>query len=178
MVSEQPDIAAALQASELSDPVQMVRHGIEAARAQQWELGFALLGEAYRRFSREPEAAVPPATLSYYGLCLAMHRGRTKEAAEYCELALDREFFRADFYWNLGQVWIRAGHRRKAVEAIERGLAVEPQNPRLTKLMESIGVRRQPVLSFLHRDNPLNVSLGKVRHSMARKKDPKPSSTR
>jgi len=178
MASEQPDVASVLQASESSDPAQMVRHGIEAARSQQWELGFALLGEAYRRLSREPEAGVPAAALSYYGLCLAMHRGRTKEAAEFCELALNREFFRADFYWNLGQVWIRAGHRRKAVEAIERGLAVEPQNPRLTKLMQGIGVRREPVLSFLDRDNPLNVSLGKVRHTLARKKDGKPTPPR
>lgn len=177
MVSEHPDIASAPKA-ESSDPLQMVKHGIEAARAQQWELGLALLGEAYGRLSREPEAAVPPAALSYYGLCLAMHRGRTKEAAEYCELALEREFFRADFYWNLAQVCIRAGHRRKAVEAIERGMAVEPQNPRLTRLMESIGMRRRPVLSFLHRDNPLNVSLGKARHSMARKKEEKPPPTR
>jgi tetratricopeptide (TPR) repeat protein len=159
-----------------SDPQRLIELGIEAAKAEKFDRGLVYLGEAYLLLSRDKDAKVPPVALSYYGLCLAMQKGRNKEAAEYCELALEREFFNVDHYINLGQVWIRAGHRRKAVDALERGLAVEPTNPRLRKLRESVGVRRPPVVRFLNRDNPINVSLGKVRRKIedgSGKKSPK-----
>jgi len=155
-----------------AEAVRVVEEGIAAARAQRWETGFTLIGQAYRSLSRGRDAETLAAALSYYGLCLAMHKGRTKEGADYCELALEKEFFRADFYWNLAQVWIRAGRRRKAVEAIERGLAIDPHNRSLVEVRDRIGVRRSPVLSFLDRDNPLNVSLGKVRASIKTKPGP------
>ena len=155
-----------------AEAVQLVEEGIAAARAQRWETGFTLIGQAYRNLSRGRDAETLAAALSYYGLCLAMHKGRTKEGAEYCELALEKEFFRADFYWNLAQVWIRAGRRRKAVEAIERGLAVDPQNRSLLEVRDRIGVRRRPIFSFLGRGHPLNVSLGKVRASIKAKPGP------
>ena len=159
-----------------SDPQRLIALGIEAAKADMFDRGLVYLGEAYLRLSRDKDAKVPPVALSYYGLCLAMQKGRNKEAAEYCELALEREFFNVEHYINLGQVWIKAGHRRKAIDALERGLAVEPTHQRLRKLRESVGVRRPPVVRFLHRDNPINVSLGKVRRKIEEgsgKKGPK-----
>ncbi len=155
-----------LREAGIVDPLHLIQLGIEAAKAQKFERGLVFLGEAYLQLSRDKDARIPPTALSYYGLCLAMQRGRNKEAAEYCELALEREFFNVEHYVNLGQVWINAGHRRKAVDALERGLAVDPGNPPLRKLRESIGVRRSPVVRFLDRDNPVNVSLGKVRRKL------------
>ena len=172
--SETPD--SILREAGTADPQRLIQLGIEAAKAKRFERGLVFLGEAYLLLSRDKDAKVPPVALSYYGLCLAMAKGRNKEAAEYCELALEREFFNVDHYANLGQVWIRAGNRRKAVDALQRGLAVEPGHPYLRALRESIGVRKTPVLGFLHRDNPLNVSLGKVRRKIERpvkKKVPK-----
>jgi tetratricopeptide (TPR) repeat protein len=161
---------AILRQAGTSDPNELIRLGIEAATAQRFDRGLVYLGEAYLQLSRDKDAKVPAAALSYYGLCLSMQKGRNKEAAEYCELALEKEFFNAEHYINLGQVWIRAGHRRKAVDSLQRGLAVEPTNMRLRALRESIGIRKGPVLPFLHRDNPLNVSLGKVRRQLQKKK--------
>ena len=159
--NESPD--SILRSAGTSDPQKLIQRGIEAARSRRFEQGLVLLGEAYLALSRDKDSRVPPAALSYYGLCLAMQRGRNKEAAEYCELALEREFFNVEHYANLGQVWIKAGHRRKAVDALERGLAVEPSNARLKALRQSIGIRRPAIVRFLHRDNPVNVMLGKVR---------------
>jgi len=148
------------------DPLHLIHLGIEAAQEQKFDRGLVFLGEAYLQLSRNKDARIPPAALSYYGLCLAMQKGRNKEAAEYCELALERELFNVEHYVNLSQDWINAGHRRKAVDALERGLAVEPGNSRLRMLRESVGVRKPPVLRFLPRDNPVNVSLGKVRRKI------------
>jgi tetratricopeptide (TPR) repeat protein len=155
------------------DPLHLIQLGIEAARAKKFDRGLVFLGEATLQLSRDKDSRIPPAALSYYGLCLAMQKGRNKEAAEYCELALEREFFNVEHYVNLGQVWINAGHRRKAVDALDRGLAIEPGDPRLRMLRESVGVRKPPVLGFLPRDNPVNVSLGKVRRKIKKPGPPK-----
>ena len=95
-----------------------------------------------------------------------MHKGRYKEAAEFCQAAIEREFYNSDHYENLGRVWVEGGSRRKAVEAFDKGIALSPENRRLRKLREEIGVRRRPVIPFLHRDNPLNITLGRMRHRM------------
>lgn len=148
------------------DPMLYVRSGIEAARAGDFERGLIFLAEAYLRLSRAPDAKIPPAALSWYGLALAMHRGRFKEAADFCQLAIDKEFYNSEHYVNLARVWVAGKSRRKAVEAIDRGLAVESGNVTLLKLRVGLGVRRPPVLTFLHRDHPVNQALGRLRHQM------------
>jgi tetratricopeptide (TPR) repeat protein len=148
------------------DPSEWIRQGIQAAKAEEFERGLIYLAAAYRRLSQDREAKLPAAALSYYGLCLAKHKGRIKEAAEFCQLALEREFYNPEHYLNLGQVYVAGRSRRKAVDAIERGLAVDPNNVALQKLRLGLGVRRPPVIPFLHRDNPLNRSLGKVRQQV------------
>lgn len=160
------DSASVLAECGSDDPADFIRAGIVAGRADQFEKGLILLAEAHRRISRDKQGAFPPLALSYYGLCLAMHTGRAKEAAEFCQAALEREFFNIELYANMGRVWAAARSRRKAVDAIDRGLAVEPRNQMLLKLRETLGVRKQPVLPFLHRNNPLNVTLGRVRHTI------------
>lgn len=155
------------------DPQEWIRRGIEAARAKQFEKGLVFLAEAYRRLSREKDGKIPPAALSFYGLCLAMHKGRVKEAAEFCQIAVEREFYNPEHYLNLGQVWIVGRSRRKAVDALDRGLAIDPNNADLHRARSSLGIRKRPVLPFLHRDNPLNVTLGRMRRSATPKPAPK-----
>ena len=60
--------------------------------------------------------------------------------------------------------------RRLAVNTIERGLKLDPDHKGLLELKQEIGARRKPVLGFLGRDNPLNVFLGRLRHSMGSEK--------
>ena len=140
----------------------LVDLGVAAARAGQFERGLIFLAEAYRHLGREHQRLSAP-LLSYYGLCLALHRGRIKEAAEFCLFGIDKDRFNADAYHNMARVWIAGRSRRKAVDAIERGLAIDPRHKALVKLRDDIGIRKRPVIPFLHRDNPLNVSLGKLR---------------
>lgn len=155
-----------LELAGTDDPQDLLRLGIAAAREQNYDRGLTFLSEAYRRFSARSESAVPPAALSYYGLCLALNKGRVKEAAEFCQLAIQKEFYNSEHYLNLARVWAAGRARRKAVEAIDRGLAVDPHNGALQRFRVELGVRKRPVLPFLHRDNPLNVTLGRVRHSI------------
>lgn len=154
-----PDVLAEWKTGALEDLVQL---GIGAARAGQYERGLIFLTEAYQHLGRE-HARLSAPLLSYYGLCLALHRGRIKEAAEYCTFGIEKDRFNADAYFNLARVSIAGRSRRKAVEALERGLAVDPRHKGLRDLQQQLGVRHSPVIPFLHRDNPLNVSLGKMR---------------
>lgn len=164
MVRESLDPVTVLADAGSEDPSELARLGIAAARRQDFERGYILLKEAYDRFQRIGDTKHLAPVLSYYGLCLARYRARYREGAQFCQAAIDREFFKAEYYYNLAQVWVAGRSRRRAVEAIQRGLSVEPGHAALRELEEELGKRRQPVIRFLARDNPLNRSLGKLRH--------------
>jgi tetratricopeptide (TPR) repeat protein len=166
-----------LSQSGTDDPQEFIRLGIDAARKEDFQRGLIFLAEAYRRLVGKEgmKDAFPAAAFSYYGLCLALHKGRIKEGADFCQVALDLEFYNAENYMNLARVWIAARSRRKAVEALERGLAVDPRSQGLQKLRLSLGVRQKPVIPFLGRDNPLNITLGRMRSGSGKKPAAKPS---
>ncbi len=149
----------------------LVELGISAAKAAQFERGLIFLAEAYRHVGRDQHRLSGP-LLSFYGLCLALHRGRIKEAAEFCWLGVEKDHFNPDVYHNMARVWMAGRSRRKAVEALEKGLALDPKHPGLKRLMAEMGMRKAPVIPFLHRDNPLNVSLGKMRKRSGEAKSP------
>jgi hypothetical protein len=65
------------------------------------------------------------------------------------------------------------------VEALDRGIALDPKHTGLKHLKAEMGTRKSPVIPFLHRDNPLNVSLGKMRRRKDELKPPaSPGSSR
>jgi len=155
-----------LAQSGTDDPQEFIRLGIEAARKDDFERGLIFLAEAHKRLVDKDtvkDSTFPPAAFSYYGLCLGLYKGRIKEAADFCQIALDLEFYNAENYANLARVWIAGRVRRKAIETLERGLAVDPRSTVLVKIRRNLGVRKKPVLPFLGRDNPLNVTLGRIR---------------
>lgn len=156
-------VLAEWRSGDLEDLVEL---GVAAARAGEYERGLIFLAEAYRHLSREKHRLSGP-LLSSYGLCLALHKRRIKEAAEFCWLGVEKDHFNPDAYYNMARVWMAGRSRRKAVEALEKGLALDSRHPGLLRLRAEFGTRRTPVIPFLHRDNPLNVSLGKVRKKMA-----------
>lgn len=164
MIRESLDPVAVLAEAGSEDPAEISRLGIAAARRQDFERGYILLKEAYDRYQRIGDSKHLAPVLSYYGLCLAMFRSRYREGAQFCQAAIDREFFKAEYYYNLAQVWVVGRSRRRAVEAIHRGLSVEPSHAALKELEEELGRRRRPVIQFLSRDNALNRSLGRLRH--------------
>jgi len=139
------------------------RKGLEAL-GQGRRLEALALFEAAIELDRQKGLGRPQGRyLSYYGLCLSPVAGRGHEALDFCRQASQLEQFDPDVCCNLGRVLMRLGRRREAFDAFLRGLKVEPRHARIRRALRVMGVRRRPVLSFLPRQHPLNVLLGRLR---------------
>lgn len=103
--------------------------------------------------------------LSFFGLSLAVMQKKFKPAIDLCRRAIELEFYNGDHYANLARVYTIAGNRKKALETIEQGLKVGPENDYLLATRRELGVRARPALPFLDRAHPINVSLGQSRHA-------------
>jgi tetratricopeptide (TPR) repeat protein len=103
--------------------------------------------------------------LSYFGLCLALVQKKYKPAIDLCKRAIELQFYNVDHYANLARVYVAAGNRKKAIEAVEQGLKTHPEDEALLDVRREFGVRAKPPVPFLDRAHPINVTLGQARHA-------------
>ena len=97
---------------------------------------------------------------SYHGLSL-VYCGDVS-GLNLCRHAAAKEAIKATVFYNLALAEIRFRHRKRACTAVRRGLELNPAHAGLLKLRREMGVRRDPCLPFLRRDNLLNKWLGKA----------------
>ncbi len=124
-----------------------------------------LLTDAFSNGQFSQKTTKSAEALSYYGLCLALVQRKYKQAIEFCQQALDMNFYSPDHYANLTRVYNMASMRRKAVETIEKGRSIFPDDQMLQRVHIEMGIRSSPVVPFLQRDNPINVALGRSRRA-------------
>ena len=122
------------------------------------------LGHARRALGAAPKN---PFYLSYTGLLAAMADKRYGDAETLCREALNLKCNHAQLYLNLAEVYTQAGRTSDAIDVLEKGMVSAGRDFRIRRALERIGVRRQPVLSFLGRTNPINIVLGRLRHRFA-----------
>jgi hypothetical protein len=115
---------------------------------------------------------------SYCGLCMVKVRRRFTEALGYCNVSLSRDVTNPDHRANTALVYLERDDRRRAVKHLYAGLRLQPENPRIHRILDEIGWRRRPVIRFFDRDHPLNVVLGKLRSSGNRPGRARPRPTR
>jgi tetratricopeptide (TPR) repeat protein len=101
-----------------------------------------------------------------------------KVAIDLCRRAMELEFYNADHSANLARVYLLAGNRRKAIETVEAGFKLAPENDALLQVRKLIGVRARPAVPFLDRAHPINVSLGQARHAKKVADDEQPKKKR
>ena len=166
--------------SEQQGTTSVIRMAIAATKARKYKEAYALFEEVFAH-PVEQETASQKAeyveALSYYGLAMAMTQGKFKNAVELCRKAIDLQFYNADHFANLVRIYLESGSRKRAVEVLQQGRRTLPGDGTLAALQREIGLRSRPVLPFLARDNPVNITLGKVRHSR-RKAARSPSTTK
>jgi|PersoiStandDraft_1058852.scaffolds.fasta_scaffold18848_2 tetratricopeptide (TPR) repeat protein len=146
----------------------LIRRGTELWKHGQSREAAQVLFAACDRLSKKEETVVPAAALSLYAVCLA-EDGRLKEAVDTCRHALTFEPYNPQVHLNMARVYLKGTSRKKAIEALNRGLALAPTHRGLQALRQEMGVREEPVVGFLPRDNPVNVALGKARSKIKKK---------
>ncbi|MFQ5458949.1 MAG: tetratricopeptide repeat protein [Myxococcota bacterium] len=110
--------------------------------------------------------------LSYLGLAIALGEKNHREGEELCREAIRKQFYQSTFYYNLGQVYLASNEKAQAVRTFRKGLKVDPTNNAIKKVLNKVGTRGRPLLSFLSRDHVLNHSLGKIAARYFRRKRP------
>jgi predicted Zn-dependent protease len=110
-----------------------------------------------------------PFYLSYTGLLAATAERRYADGEALCQEALGMRHNHAQLYLNLAEVYQQAGRPKDAIQILEKGLVSAGRDFRIRRALEKIGLRREPVVSFLHRSHPVNRSLGRLRHRLLAK---------
>lgn len=143
-------------------PAELFRLGSEALRLRHYPAARRYLEQALH-LERTPEH------LSLYALALAHHTGNTHQATALCQEALRKEPKNQEHFLRLGTVYLIAGRRKEALRIFHLGLRLG-RHPGLSRMLQAMGLRQKPVLSFLARSNPLNRYLGKIRMNITRKR--------
>ena len=145
---------------------QDIERAIQAVREEDFLLALTEFADIYGTEDSPPiQSPKDAAGLSYFGLCLALVQKKWKPAIDLCKRAIDLEFYNPDHYINLTKVYVAAGNRKKALETVEAGLRVQPEDEGLIRTRRSLGVRARPAVPFLDRSHPVNVTLGQSRHA-------------
>jgi len=118
-----------------------------------------------------------PFLLSYYGCLEAVINKNLAYGIDTCKRALDmlndrspvsKEVFYPTFYLNLGRAYIASGKKQDAIEAFEKGLSYDEENKDLLWEARKLGMRRQPVIPYLKRTNPINKYIGMILHKLGK----------
>jgi Flp pilus assembly protein TadD len=114
---------------------------------------------ALGHFEKAMEAQPTPVCASYYAYCMAKERGHVTKGMALCRESLAQEPGNPVHYLNLARIHLLGPNKEDALAVLREGIQHAP-DPELTALLEMAGMRKPPVISSLHRDNPLNKFLG------------------
>lgn len=96
---------------------------------------------------------------SCLGFCIAKERGHVTRGLALCQAAIERQPEQPEHYYYLARVLVVANRKPEAIQTLRQGLA-QGDDAAIRRLLEELGMRKPPVFSWLHRDNPLNKYLG------------------
>jgi Flp pilus assembly protein TadD len=116
--------------------------------------------EALEFFRMAVKETGSPVASSYLAYCLARQNGTYRESISDCMDALKLEPRAPEIFLNLGRIYILSGHKRSAIRSFQLGLRYG-RNTEISIELKRLGQRKNPPLSFLPRDHPLNKYMGK-----------------
>ncbi len=96
---------------------------------------------------------------SRLGFCIAKQRGHLTQAFELCRTAIEHDPGNPLHYLYFGKVYLVAGKTYEAIQTFRQGMMLGG-SPEIERMLDAIGTRKPPVISFLSRDNLLNKYLG------------------
>ena len=156
---------------EFSDE-ELIRIGRESLRSLRFEKAHEVF-EVYAERARAEGRPIPAGILANYALTVGHCEG-LKEGIVLCQAAVKSDRRAPEVYSCLAQLYLLANARKQAWEAVRHGLSYGPAHADLRRLEAEMGVRGRPLVPFLHRDNPINVHLGRsLRRGKAPSKGPR-----
>lgn len=96
---------------------------------------------------------------SRLGFCLAKERGQVTRGFELCRTSIEQDPGNPIHFLYLGKIHLLSGNTYEAILAFRKGMTLG-SNPELERILQSIGTRKPPVISFLSRDTFVNKYLG------------------
>ena len=144
--------------------VDIAWQGIEHCRRGEWTEGLYWLSLAAERPPGEDE--LPPVFYAYLGYGIARFEGKLREGLRLCQQAAELEMLQGEVSRLLAESHLLFDDRRSALEAVQRGLEIDPADTDLLRLKKQLGERRSPVLGFLPRHHAVNRYLGRLRHRL------------
>lgn len=151
---------------------ELIRIGRESLRSLRFEKAHEVFGVYAERASVEGRA-IPAGILANYALTVG-HCKSLKEGLLLCQAAVKSDRHAPEVYSCLAQLYLLANARKQAWEAVRHGLSYGPTHAELRRLEGEMGVRGRPLVPFLHRDNPINIRLGRtLRRGKASSKGPR-----
>jgi tetratricopeptide (TPR) repeat protein len=106
-----------------------------------------------------------PEVLSSFGLCIALERGKVKDAIDLCIKAIDRDSENVFHHLNLGKVYLKDGKKAVGIDIFRKGLRLNAYNDasrEINLILNKLGTRRKPSLPFLKRSHFINKYIGIV----------------
>ena len=79
-----------------------------------------------------------------------------------CRDAISDETANGDVFLNGACAEWHSNHRKRAIDAIHKGLKVDPAHKSLQSVVAKLEERKRCVLNFLVRDHPINKILGRL----------------
>jgi tetratricopeptide (TPR) repeat protein len=143
-------------------PKDYLELGILYVREGRYEEAFRALRQAMFRYTEQSGHELPYPLMSYYGLCLVVLRQDPPRGLALCKRVVDESGNRPEFYWNLGKAYLAMRRKPQAITAFEHGLQIG-DDPRIVGELRRLGIRNQPPLPFLPRENFINRYLGILR---------------
>lgn len=110
-----------------------------------------------------------PEVKAWYGYCLAREKNQFNNAIELCKDALRTDPREADIYLALSRIYILLNNREMAVDTLRLGAKMDHSQEN-QRLLETLGIRKQPVFPFLRRRNLINVASGRLLSKMGFRK--------
>lgn len=147
-------------------PSELAQRGVDLCRDGRFKDGLEWLLIAVNANGNKTEG-LPAVAVSHLGYSMAKVEGQKRKGLRLCREAIRREFYHPECYALLAKVYLLSGEKQGAIEAIQKGLKIDPESTGLHVLQQELGVRRPPPIPALSRNNPLNRLLSSFRKPAA-----------
>jgi uncharacterized protein HemY len=152
-----------MELEEYSDE-ELLEAGRDAVKREQWKQAATFMSAYVDRWVAR-KSPPPAGAVATYALCLG-HIHELQRGLELAKRSQRSDSRNPNVYWCLAQLYMLARSRKDAIETVERGLRVAPDNFVLLRMRKRLGVRQPPPLPFLDRGHTLNVRLGRLMHKL------------